>query len=101
MARIFFFHNPGLYGSSGCRIRHLLRIYNIWPKCLLNWPQKLALAYATHSLENGINPRAIQKAMGHSSLETTMRYLHTESLSVKSPLETVLGGVVSAKLGSK
>ena len=30
--------------------------------------------------------------MGHSSLETTMGYLHAESLSVNSPLETVLGG---------
>jgi integrase len=48
--------------------------------------------YATHSMENGVNPRAIQRAMGHSSLETTMGYLHAESLSVNSPLETVLGG---------
>jgi site-specific recombinase XerD len=39
-------------------------------------------------MENGVNPRAIQKAMGHSSLETTMGYLHAESLSVNSPLET-------------
>jgi integrase len=43
-------------------------------------------------MENGVNPWAIQKAMGHSSLETTMGYLHAESLSVNSPLETVLGG---------
>jgi site-specific recombinase XerD len=43
-------------------------------------------------MENGVSPRAIQMAMGHSSLETTMGYLHTESLSVKSPLETVLAG---------
>ena len=43
-------------------------------------------------MENGVNPRAIQMVMGHSSLETTMGYLHTESLSVDSPLETVLGG---------
>jgi integrase len=43
-------------------------------------------------MENGVNPRAIQKAMGHSSLETTMGYLHAESLSVHSPLESVLGG---------
>jgi site-specific recombinase XerD len=48
-------------------------------------------------MENGVSPRAIQLAMGHSSLETTMGYLHTESLSVKSPLETILSGVVPAK----
>jgi integrase len=43
-------------------------------------------------MENGVSPRAIQMVMGHSSLETTMGYLHAESLSVDSPLESVLGG---------
>jgi integron integrase len=55
-------------------------------------PHELRHGFATHSMENGVSPRAIQMAMGHSSLETTMGYLHTESLSVKSPLETVLAG---------
>lgn len=32
--------------------------------------------YATHLLEDGVNPRAVQKYMGHASLETTMLYLH-------------------------
>jgi integron integrase len=53
-------------------------------------PHELRHAYATHCLERGTNPRAIQKAMGHESLETTMRYLHADSLSVHSPLETTL-----------
>jgi site-specific recombinase XerD len=45
-----------------------------------------------YSIDNGVSPRAIQQVMGHSSLETTMRYLHAESLSVRSPLETLMGG---------
>jgi site-specific recombinase XerD len=44
-------------------------------------------AYATHCLNGGQNPRAIQQAMGHKCLETTMGYLHAEALSVRSPLE--------------
>jgi integron integrase len=50
-------------------------------------PHELRHAYATHCLNGGQNPRAIQQAMGHASLETTMGYLHAEALSVRSPLE--------------
>lgn len=50
-------------------------------------PHELRHAYATHTLNSGQNPRAIQQAMGHKSLETTMGYLHAEALSVRSPLE--------------
>jgi integron integrase len=53
-------------------------------------PHELRHAYATHCLERGTNPRAIQEVMGHKSLETTMGYLHAEALSVASPLEVVL-----------
>jgi site-specific recombinase XerD len=44
-------------------------------------------SYATHCLNGGQNPRAIQQAMGHLQLETTMGYFHAEAMSVKSPLE--------------
>lgn len=50
-------------------------------------PHELRHGYATHTLNAGQNPRAIQQAMGHKSLETTMGYLHAEALSVRSPLE--------------
>ena len=52
-------------------------------------PHELRHAYATHTLNAGQNPRAIQSAMGHKSLETTMGYLHAEALSVRSPLEAL------------
>ncbi len=52
-------------------------------------PHELRHAYATHCLNRGTNPRAIQQAMGHANLETTMGYLHAEAMSVRSPLEVV------------
>ncbi len=50
-------------------------------------PHELRHAYATHCLNRGANPRAIQEVMGHKSLETTMAYLHAEALGVRSPLD--------------
>jgi integron integrase len=54
---------------------------------LLILPHELRHAYATHCLNRGSNPKAIQEVMGHKSLETTMGYLHAEALSVASPLD--------------
>lgn len=53
-------------------------------------PHHLRHAYATHCLNAGQNPRAIQQAMGHAQLETTMGYLHAEALGVRSPLEMAI-----------
>jgi integrase/recombinase XerD len=33
-------------------------------------------SYAPHLLEAGVNPRLIQRYLGHTQLETTMVYLH-------------------------
>jgi site-specific recombinase XerD len=44
-------------------------------------------AYATHSLQNGAFVRDVQVVLGHTSLETTMGYLHPEISRVASPLQ--------------
>lgn len=52
-------------------------------------PHCLRHAFATHTMERGGNVRDVQMVMGHSSLETTMGYLHPEIGRVKSPLEAM------------
>ena len=49
-------------------------------------PHNLRHAYATHALQNGAFVRDLQAVLGHKSLETTMRYLHSEASRVASPL---------------
>ena len=42
-------------------------------------------SYGPHLLEAGVSLKAIQKYMGHSSLQTTMVYLHlTETAEVSA-----------------
>ena len=50
-------------------------------------PHELRHAYATHCLDRGTNIKALQEAMGHKQIETTVGYCHAEALSVRSPLE--------------
>lgn len=44
-------------------------------------PHTLRHSYATHMLEEGVNIRLISAYLGHSSLETTMIYLHLTAVN--------------------
>lgn len=51
-------------------------------------------SYATHLLEAGVNLRLIQQYLGHSSLQTTMVYLHLTTASQEEAvarIETLMG----------
>lgn len=94
-AFLFPGHKPVIHPRVGHLCRYHLHEVNVQrcvraaarPLGLEITPHHLRHAYATHGLNAGQNPRAIQQAMGHAQLETTMGYLHAEALGVRSPLE--------------
>jgi site-specific recombinase XerC len=50
-------------------------------------PHVLRHCYATHAHWGGAAARDLQEAMGHTQLETTMRYLTPSAAGVRSPLD--------------
>jgi integron integrase len=50
-------------------------------------PHNFRHAYGTHSLDGGVNIKALSEAMGHKQIETTAGYCHADALSVPSPLD--------------
>ena len=61
-------------------------------------PHELRHGYATHSLNRGVNIKALQAAMGHCDANTTLGYCHAEACSVPSPLEELpIGEIANRK----
>lgn len=55
-------------------------------------PHTLRHSFATHLIENGYAVTEVQPLLGHSSIDTTMIYLHLASpqlLKVQSPIDTL------------
>ena len=55
-------------------------------------PHTLRHSFATHLIEDGYNVSDVQPLLGHSSMQTTMIYVHLAApklLSVKSPFDNL------------
>ena len=84
--------NPMTRDSAQAAMRSVVRQLGLQKAVTLH---TLRHSYATHLLEAGVNLRLIQQYLGHSSLQTTMIYLHLTSLGHEqalAALERIMAG---------
>lgn len=71
------------------------RIKSVFLKCDIKMnPHMLRHAFALNLLENGCSLRSIQKLLGHTNIETTMRYLQVTDKFLEKSYREHFGGSV-------
>jgi len=54
-------------------------------------PHKLCHTFATHLIRNGVDIRTVQELLGHSELETTAKYLHSDTKTKQAAVGKLTG----------
>jgi integron integrase len=98
-AWVFPAHSPMKHPRTGERVRWRMHEVNVQRAVRAAavkagiettvTPHVLRHCYATHAHQAGAAARDLQAAMGHTHLDTTMRYLAPSTTGVRSPLDAM------------
>ena len=97
---LYVFDSQARPNNHICKTTVQKVLKNIAKKLNLNikvFPHAMRHSFATHSLENGVDSRYIQKMLGHADRRTTDRYLEVTKTSlsnIRSPLDDAVKSVV-------
>jgi len=65
-------------------------------------PHKLRHTFATYLIRNGVDVRTVQELLGHADLQTTAKYLHSDTRTKQAAvgkLAGLLGGIGETETG--
>jgi len=64
-------------------------------------PHKLRHTFATHLIRSGVEVRTVQELLGHADIQTTARYLHSDTRTKQAAVGKLTGLFGVAQLGSE
>ncbi len=74
---------------AGRMLQHVLRRAGLGEEHIT--PHRVRHTFATHLIRNGVDVRTVQELLGHADLQTTARYLHSDTRTKQAAVGRLAG----------
>ncbi|MGD0113536.1 MAG: tyrosine-type recombinase/integrase, partial [Armatimonadota bacterium] len=74
---------------AGRMLQHVLQRAGLGEEHIT--PHRLRHTFATHLIRSGVDVRTVQELLGHADLQTTARYLHSDTRTKQAAVGKLAG----------